>query len=394
MAKKYDFDEVIDRRGSGCVKYDGIKAGLIPLWVADMDFATPDFVMDAIGKRLECPVLGYPQVPADYYKTIVKWVKGLHGWDLEEEWLRYIPGIVRGIGFAQCALLRKGDKVIIQPPVYHPFKDVSLKNGMKVLENPLVPQYGADGALVGYEMDFEGLQKCVDSGAKMLVMSNPQNPSGICWDKDTLAKVARITSKAGVVVVSDEIHSEMALKGFRHTPYASVSKAAARNSITFMAPSKTFNIAGVVSSYAIVPDPALRGRFFSFVEANELDYPSIFSIEATMAAYRKGAQWRKQMLRYVEGNIDFVEKYLKTNIPQVRVLRPQASFLVWLDFRALGLPQPKLMALLEKKARIFLNDGTMFGKEGEGYARLNVGCPRSVIGQALDQLAAALEMKR
>lgn len=391
MAKKYNFDEVIDRRGSGCVKYDGIaKKNLIPMWVADMDFATPDFVIDAIRHRLECPVLGYPQVPADYYKTIAKWVKGLHGWEVEEQWLRYIPGIVKGIGLAQCALLQKGDKVIIQPPVYFPFKDVSEKNGMKVLENPLVPQYGADGALTGYEMDFAGLQKCVDKGAKMLVMSNPQNPSGICWSKETLEKVARITSKAGVLVISDEIHSEMALKGYKHIPYVCSCKAAARNSITFMAPSKTFNIAGIVSSYAVVPDPAVRKKFFNFLEANEMDFPSIFSIEATMAAYKKGGEWRRQMLRYVEGNIDFVEDFLKTNIPQIKTLRPQASFLVWLDCRGLGLPQPKLMKLLENKAHIFLNDGTMFGKEGEGYVRLNVGCPRSVIGQALEQLAAAV----
>ena len=391
MVKKYDFDGIIDRRGSGCIKYDGLKdRKLIPMWIADMDFATPDFVIDAIRKRLECPVLGYPQVPADYYGTIAGWVRKLHGWAVEEGWLRYIPGIVKGIGLAQCVLLSKGDRVVIQPPVYHPFRDVSEKNGMKVLENPLLPLYDAEGTLTGYEMDLEGLRKCAKKGARMLILSNPQNPAGICWDRKTLEAVAAIASETGMIVVSDEIHAEMAHKGFTHIPYASVSKAAAKNSISFMAPSKTFNIAGIVSSYTIVPDPAMRKKFFSFLDANEIDFPSIFSIEAAMAAYRHGASWRRQMLKYVESNIDFVEDYLRNNIPQVKMLRPQASFLVWMDFRALGLPQARLMEMLEKKARIFLNDGTMFGKEGEGYARLNVGCPRSVLEQALDQLAAAV----
>lgn len=389
MIRKYDFDEVIDRRGSGCIKYDAIKKkDVIPMWIADMDFATPDFVLDAMRKRMDNPVFGYAKIPDNYYSTIAGWVEGLHGWKVDEEWICYIPGIVKGIGFALCAMLQKGDKVIIQPPVYPPFRNVPLGNGMKLLENPLLPQYDGNGALKGYEMDLEGLQKCVDKGAKILVMSNPHNPAGICWSRETLEKVAEITSKAGVIVISDEIHAEMALKGHKHIPYASVSKAAAKNSITFMAPSKTFNIAGIVSSYAIVPNPVLRKKFFGFIKANEIDFPSIFSIEATMAAYSKGASWRRQMLAYVEGNIDFLEKYLKENIPQVRIARPQASFLVWVDLRALALPQDKLMALLENKARLVLSDGTIFGKEGTGFVRLNVGCPRCILEQALGRLAA------
>lgn len=390
---QYDFDEIIDRRGSGCIKYDSMDHDdVIPLWIADMDFATPDFVMDAIRKRLACPVLGYPQVPAGYFDVIADWVSELHGWKIRKEWLTYIPGIVKGIGLAQHALLEKGDKVIIQSPVYHPFRAVTERNGMKVLENPLLPQYDAEGTLTGYEIDLNGLRKCVGKGAKMLVLANPHNPAGICWSRETLREVARIASDAGVIVVSDEIHSEMTLKGYAHTPYASVSRSAAKNSITFMAPSKTFNIAGVVSSYAIVPDAALRKKFYGFLNANELDYPSIFSIEATMAAYREGGEWRRQMLEYVEANVDFVQDYLAANLPQVRMLRPQASFLVWMDFRRLGLSQRELMELLTERVRICLNDGSIFGKEGVGYARLNVGCPRSVLKQALDRLADALKL--
>lgn len=391
MACKCEFDELIPRKGSGCVKYDRIPDGLIPLWVADMDFKTPDFIIDAIKKRLECPVLGYPFIPDCYFKTIASWVRKLHGWDVRPEWMCYVPGIVKGIGLVECNMLHKGDKVIIQSPVYHPFRIVSEKNGMQVLCNPLIPVY-EDGRLVNYEMDFDGLERCIDEGGKALILSNPQNPSGVCWSRQTLERLAQLTSERGVLVISDEIHAEMAHKGFRHIPYASVSEAAASNSITFMSPSKTFNIAGVVSSYAIAPNQELRERFFSFMNANELDYPSIFSIEATLAAYRQGAVWRRKMLRYIEGNIKYVDRYLRRNIPQIKAMIPQASFLIWLDCRALGLTQKKLMALLEKKAGLYLNDGSMFGSEGEGFVRLNVGCPRSTLETALESLKEALSV--
>lgn len=385
---KYDFDEMIDRRGTGCVKFDKAPKGLIPLWVADMDFRTPDFVMDAIRRRLDCPILGYPFIPKDYFPTIARWVRNLHGWEVDPDWMCFVPGIVKGIGLAECAFLARGSKVIIQPPVYHPFRIVSQKNGMEVLYAPLKP-VEEKGRLIGYEMDFDALERCIDAGGKVLILSNPQNPAGICWSRATLERLSEITSERGVLVVSDEIHAEMVHKGFRHVPYASVSEAAAMNSITFMAPSKTFNIAGVVSSYAIIPNPEIRQRFFAFMDANELDYPSIFSIEATLAAYRKGAAWRRQMLRYVEGNIAFVDAYLRRNIPQVKALLPQASFLMWLDCRELGMSQKNLMYFLKRKAGLYLNDGSMFGDEGIGFVRLNVGCPRSVLSQALEQLRSA-----
>ncbi len=391
---KYDFDEIVNRNGSDCIKWDKVRKGLIPMWIADMDFRTPDFIMDAISQRLECPVMGYPLVPKDYFPTIARWVKKLHGWSVDPSWMCYVPGIVRGIGLVECALLQKGAKVIIQPPVYNPFNDVSAKNGMEVLRNPLREVRAEDGSISGYEMDFESLEHCIDAGGRLLVLANPHNPAGICWSRETLVRLAEITSKRGVIVISDEIHSEMAHKGFTHIPYASVSEAAASNSITFMAPSKTFNIAGIVSSYAIVPNPELRQKFFSFMDANELDYPPIFPIVATMAAYRKGAPWRRAMLRYVEGNIAYVDGFLKRNVPQIKVLKPQASFLMWLDCRGLGMTQEKLMVFLKKEAGLYLNDGTVFGPEGEGFVRMNLGCPRSVVEKAMAQLAGAVAGRR
>lgn len=389
----YNFDEIIERKGTGCVKYDKTPKGLIPLWVADMDFATPDFVMEAIRHRLDCPVLGYPFIPKDYFPTIARWVKNLHGWDVDPEWMCYVPGIVKGIGLVESSFLKPGDKVITQPPIYHPFRIVSEKNGMEVFRAPLKPVY-EEGRLVAYEMDFDALEKCISAGGKVLLLSNPQNPSGVCWSRGTLERLAELTSARGVLVISDEIHAEMAHKGFTHVPYASVSEAAAMNSITFMAPSKTFNIAGVVSSYAIVPNPEIRSKFFAFMDANELDYPSIFSIEATLAAYRKGAAWRRQMLKYVEDNISYVDKYLRKYVPEVKAMLPQASFLIWLDCRELGMSQKSLMYFLKRKAGLYMNDGSMFGEEGRGFVRLNVGCPRSVLVKAMEQLRAAVESIR
>jgi len=382
---KYNFDKIIDRRGSGCIKYDTVCKDVIPLWIADMDFETPDFILDAIRRRLECPVLGYPCVPKDYLPTVAKWVKRLHGWNVSPKHICYVPGIVKGIAMVQHLFLTPGSKVIIQPPVYHPFRIVSEKLGNEVLLNPLIEL--PDGH---YDMDFDGLENCIANGGKMLVLSNPQNPSGQCWSEQTLRRLAEITSRHGVLVISDEIHAEMAHKGFRHIPYASVSPSAASNSITFMAPSKTFNIAGIVSSYAIVPNDELRAKFFAFMEATELDFPSIFSIEATMAAYKKGADWRRQMMRYVEGNVAYVSRYVRKNLPGIKVVEPQASFLIWLDCRGLGLSQKALIRLFQSKAKLYLNDGAMFGKEGEGFLRLNVGCPRSVLETAMHNLSEAL----
>lgn len=390
----YDFGELVDRHGTGCAKYDSLPSGIrrkdiIPLWIADMDFKTPDFIVDALRKRIEHPVFGYPVVPDDYFITISEWVSTLHGWSVDPHHIRYIPGIVKGIGLALNTFLSPGDKVIIQPPVYHPFRIVSEKNGFDVLRNPLIPVY-EDGCPVDYRMDFDGLEKLIDAGAKAIILANPHNPAGICWSRETLERLAEMTAAHGVLVISDEIHGEMAHKGHKHIPYASVSRAAASNSITFMAPSKTFNIAGIVSSYTIVLSEALRSRFFGFLDANELDSPAIFPIEATMAAYKNGALWRKEMLDYVEGNIDFVMSYLSDNIPNIKALRPQASFLIWLDCRGLGLGHDELQQLFIEKAGEYLNDGSMFGEEGQGFMRLNVGCPRSMLALALERLKDAL----
>ena len=387
----YDFDHVIERRGSGALKTDALlerygDADLQALWVADMDFATPPFIIDAIKRRLDHPVLGYTVVPPKLWTSIIEWVEKLHGWKLQREWLTYIPGIVKGIGMAINVFVRPDEKVIIQPPVYHPFRLTPLGNRREVVMNPLI--HNADGS---YSMDFDNLRKVADSKCRMLILSNPHNPAGIVWSKETLVQLADICRERDIIVISDEIHSDMTLFGHRHTPFSSVSDAAAQCSITFGAPSKTFNIAGVVSSYAVVINPQLRERFYSWLNANELDDPTIFAPIATIAAFsEEGDRWRRQMLRYVEDNIDFVIDFCKSEIPQIKPFRPQASFLVWLDCRQLGLTHEQLLDLFIRKAGLALNDGAMFGIGGEGFMRLNVGCPRSLLEKALRSLKAAL----
>lgn len=386
----YDFDRYIERRGSGAIKYDGLKqwygdSELLPMWVADMDFATPDFIIDALKQRLDHPIFGYTIEPERYRPSIVEWLYNRHGWKIEGGWISFIPGIVKGIGMAISALLKPGDKIIIQPPVYHPFRMVAEHNGCEVVENPLKQE--ADGS---YTMDLEHLDS-IAAGCKMLILANPHNPVGILWSKETLIRLAEICSMHNIIVISDEIHSDMALWGGKHTPFASVSDKAAQCSITFGAPSKTFNIAGIVASYAVVPNNELRERFYGWMEGNELNQPNIFATIATIAAFDNGEQWRQEMIEYIEGNIEFVEQFCSQYIPQIKPIRPQASYLVWLDCRGLNLNHEQIVELFTQKAKLALNDGAMFGSEGCCFMRLNVGTTRAVLTTALEQLKSAVE---
>ena len=387
---EYNFDKVIDRRGTGALKTDALEerygnADLLPLWVADMDFETPPFIMEALRKRLQHPVLGYTVEPADYWPTVQEWILSHHGWQTKREWLRYIPGIVKGIGMVINVFVKPDEKVIIQPPVYHPFRLVPQGNNREVVYNPL--KENADGS---YSMDFENLAQVCDNKCKLLILSNPHNPAGILWDATTLRTLAEFCHSRGIIVVSDEIHCDMALWGLKHIPFATVSPEAAACSITFAAPSKTFNIAGVVSSYSIVPNEQLREPFYNYLKANELDEAPLFSPIATIAAFKEGEQWRREMLSYVEGNIEFLLSYCKKELPDIKPLRPQASFLVWLDCRALGLSHKRLIELFVQRAGLALNDGAMFGSGGMGFMRMNVGCPRATLLQALERLKSAI----
>lgn len=386
----YDFDKIVDRTGSGDLKHEVLaerygRADLLPLWVADMDFETPEFITDALRRRLEHSLFGYTVEPKDYWPTVQKWIKDHHGWDVKREWLSYIPGIVKGIGMVINVFTKPDEKVIIQPPVYHPFRLTPEGNGREVVYNPL--KENSNGS---YSMDFDNLEEVADDKCKVLILSNPHNPAGIVWDKDTLARLAEFCYDHNILVISDEIHCDMALWGNTHVPFATASDKAAQCSITFGAPSKTFNIAGIVSSYSIIPNDEIRNRFYTWLAANELNEAPMFSPIATIAAFKNGEQWRKAMLHYVEQNIIFMEEYCKTHLPKIKPLRPEASFLVWLDCRALGLNHEQLIDLFVNKAHLALNDGEMFGKGGAGFMRVNVGTPRAILTKALEQLTEAV----
>lgn len=386
----YDFNKIIDRSGSGDLKHEVLeerygRGDLLPLWVADMDFETPQFITDALRRRLDHSLFGYTVEPKEYWPTVQRWIRDHHQWEVPLEWFSYIPGIVKGIGMVINVFTNPDEKVIIQPPVYHPFRLTPEGTGREVVYNPL--KENADGT---YSMDFDNLAEVADEKCRLLILSNPHNPAGIVWGRETLARLADFCYDRGIIVISDEIHCDMALWGNKHVPFATASEKAAQCSITFGAPSKTFNIAGIVSSYSIVPNPEIRKKFYSWLAANELNEAPMFSPIATIAAFEQGEQWRKAMLAYVEDNIRYVENYCCEHLPMIRPLRPEASFLVWLDCRKLGLNHDRLIDLFVNKARLALNDGEMFGKGGEGFMRMNVATPRAILTQALSQLKDAV----
>ncbi len=386
---KYNFDTIIERRGSGAIKTDVLeerfgRGDLMAAWVADMDFATPSFIIDALKQRLEHPILGYTKEPEDYRPSIIDWEKQIHGWEIQPEWISYIPGIVKGIGMVINVFTKPGNDVVIMPPVYHPFRITAEMNGRKVVNIPLL--MNASGR---YHMDFDALDRLNTKGG-VLILSNPHNPGGTMWSREELARLATICKRKNLLVISDEIHADMALWGKNHVPFATVSEEAAQNSITFCAPSKTFNIPGIVSSFSIVPDKEIREKFYHWLEANEFGDAPLLSHIATVAAYCKGNEWRRDMLAYIEDNIRFTEEFFKENVKGIKTLRPDASFLVWLDCRELGLTQEALVDLFVNKAKVALNDGSMFGKEGNGFMRLNVATPRETLHEILSRIAEAV----
>ena len=388
---QYDFDRIIDRRGTDALKIDALptiwgRDDLLPLWVADMDFATPPFVLDELRKRLQCEVLGYTVRTPRWAASIVAWQKERYGWTIAPEWLNFVPGIVPGIALVINCFTRPGDAILIQPPVYHPYFHVPQNLGRVVRESPLDL---VDGQ---YSIDFERFERDV-KGCSLFLLCHPHNPGGRVWTAEELRRMAEICHREGVVVVSDEIHADLTLPPYSHVPFASVSAEAEQNCITLMSPSKAFNMAGLTSSYSIIGNEALRIRFHQYLEHSELNLGHAFAFGSVAAAYSNGTEWLDQMLAYVKGNIDYVEQTLAEEIPLIGMLRPQASYLVFLDCRKLGLSQEELNRLFVDEARLALNDGAMFGKEGEGFMRLNVASPRSVIVEAMRRLKEAVDRK-
>lgn len=386
---KYNFDEIIDRHNTDAIKIERCKAlfgtdDLLPLWVADMDFRTPDFIVETLKKRCEHPIFGYSKYPNGFFSAITNWIKELHGWEVKNDWVGFVPGIVSGIAFAIDVYSEIGDEIIIQPPIYYPFMDVVNKANRTLIFNQLKEVNGQ------FEMDFEDLEKKITTKTKMIIISNPHNPGGKAWDAATLSQLSELCAKHNVLVISDEIHSDIVLYNKKHVSFAAISETAANNSVTFIAPTKTFNMPGLVSSSYIIPNDQIRRKYAQYLEKIEQTGGNIFAYVATKAAYENGAEWRKQMLEYIQGNLEYVTEFLKTNIPQIVPMKPEATYLLWLDCRKLKMSTDNLHTFFAQKAGLGVNKGTIFGPGGEYHLRLNVACPLSILQKAMKQLKEAL----
>jgi len=381
MMKIYNCDEIIDRTNTNCIKYDARTTffgtdQLLPLWVADMDFRTPDFIVEAIKERADKDIFGYTFRGDSYNQAIVNWLKRRHNWYIKPEWISFSPGVVAGLTMAIEAFSEPGDGVIIQPPVYFPFFD-SVKGTERVLiENPLRIENGR------YYFDFEDLKNKITPHTRLLLLSNPQNPGGMAWTESELSELAQICIEHKIVIISDEIHSDLIFEGSRHTPLAGISDEIAQNCVVCMAPSKTFNTAGLTTSFVVIPNKRHLAAYDRVLRLPHLHMGNIFGTVALEAAYTQGDEWLAQLMKYLKSNYDLLEHFFNANLPKVKVMRPDATYLIWLDFSAYGLPDEELNQKLINGG-VGLNRGVQFGKQGRGYMRINIGCPSSVLQEAL-----------
>ena len=387
--KQYNFDEIIDRKGTDCFKWDALQAmygrgDVTPMWVADMDFRSPDFVMEAIRKRCDHEVLGYTMPSEGYWQAATTWLDRHYNIQATKNDLHFIPGIVAGIAYTLLCLTKPGDKILVTTPVYPPFINLPKESGRELVCSPLKIKNGC------FEIDFEDFEHKVE-GCKIFIMSNPHNPAGTIWGTDVLRRIADICERHNVIVISDEIHADLTLPGHHHVSYSTVSETAKRNSITFMAPSKTFNIAGLGSSICYIADADLRKHFYGWLDALGIAGGNIFAFTAAESAFRDGEEWLQQMLGYLHENVRTLEQFLQERMPRVKAVLPEASYLAWLDFSNYGMTHEELKDKLLNEAKVALNDGTTFGgKMYEHCFRLNIGCPRQMLLDALNRIADAM----
>jgi cystathionine beta-lyase len=399
---KYNFDVEVDRRNSNSVKWEFMQSGkdlltfehtqrffgddrILPMWVADMDFKCPQPVVDALTARAQHGIYGYSAPTQEFYRSVVQWMQRRHGWEISPEWICITPGVVPALNMLVRAFVSYGDRVLIQPPVYYPFYGAIENNNAELALNPLVYRDGR------YRMDFKCLEvSCSDPKVKLAILCNPHNPVGRVWTREELTQFGEICIDNNVLVVSDEIHGDLIYKGHTFTPFANVSEVFARNSATCTSPSKTFNLAGLQTSCIVIPNHDLRSRFERILQSNGLFGIGTFGVVALQAAYDHGEEWLVQLLEYIEGNLDYLEQYVAEHIPQLTVVRPEGTYLVWLDCRRLQLGKWELKRFMLEEARVYLDEGFIFGPEGEGFERINIACPRAVLVEALDRIRQAV----
>lgn len=380
----YSFDKIVDRDRTSNVKYDMRnsyfgKSDLLPMWVADMDFETPYFIREAVIERAKHPIYGYSFRTEDYFQSIIKWVKKRHNWKIEKDWILSSPGIVPALNFAVHAYTNPGDGIIVQPPVYFPFFNAIKNNGRKIVYNQLKLQDNT------YQFDFEDLNKKAKE-AKMLFLCSPHNPVSRCWTKDELRELADICIKNNLIIISDEIHNDLVLPDFKHYPMATLSEEIANLTVTCIAPSKTFNLAGLATSSLIISNEGLRKKLNDKLEEFHISGINLFGMIASEAGYTYGDKWLDEMLHYLQGNFDLLESTLNNEFETISLVKPEATYLAWIDFRKTGMKDEDIKNRLINKAELGLSHGPMFGPGGEGFQRMNLAAPRLFVHEAIGRL--------
>lgn len=389
-----DFDTVPNRRGTNCFKYDfaremGMPEDVLPLWVADMDFPTAPAVLERLHALAEHGIFGYTGVKDAYFSAVHNWYAQRFGWETQRSWLVTTPGVVFAIAIAIRAFTQKGDAILIQQPVYYPFANKVTENDRQLVVNPLVLKNGR------YEMDFADMErKIVDYHVKMLLLCSPHNPVGRVWTKEELLRVGEICQKHGVLVVSDEIHADFTYAGHTHRVFASVKSEFADFTITCTAPSKTFNLAGLQNSNIFIPNRQLRHAYKKELSACGCGGTNCMGMAACQAAYEAGADWLEQLKQYLAGNLAYIRQFLREKLPEIALIEPEGTYLVWLDLRKLGLTEQQQRQLIVQDAKLWLDTGTLFGQGGEGFERINIACPRTTIEQAMQRLEHAVHKTR
>ncbi len=385
----YNFDTIVDRINTYSIKWDIDELpeacrDAIPMWIADMDFACSPDIVKAIQTRAEHPIYGYTKRSENYYQSFIDWMRHRNGWSIEKDWILFSPGVVPALNLAVLAYTQPGDKVIIQPPVYNPFSAAVLNNSRQLVENPLIIRDGR------YTMDFEDLERKIDPQTKLLILCNPHNPVGRVWTRGELSELIDICSSRNILIISDEIHSDIILGTEVHRCTASLSDRAAAITITLTAPNKTFNLAGLQIANIIIPNSELRKAFMQQATNIGLNLTNTFGMVAQEAAYTKGEPWLEELLSYLKENYATLKSFIETRMPSLKVFPLEGTYLPWLDCRGLGLSDSELQDLFLKKAKLWLDDGTMFGTGGSGFMRINIACPRSLLIKALEQLENAI----
>lgn len=389
----WNFDETTEREGTNCIKYDRReevfgRKDIIPMWVADMDFKSPDFVTSALQDQLKNEIYGYSFRPASYYTSIIDWLKIRHNWTIEKEWMTFTPGVVPALNFSTLAFTQPGDRIIVQPPVYFPFFSAVESHGRTLVYNQLKEEGGR------WVMDYESLVASIDDKTRMIIISNPHNPVGRVWTREELIDLADICLKNNILILSDEIHCDLILPGFRHTPFASLSEEIAASTITCIAPSKTFNLAGLSTSNVIISNPALRKTFNRIVENLHTGGGNIFGTAASVAAYTYGHKWLDALLDYIDHNVDIAEDYCRKMIPEIIPVQPEATYMIWLDCRKLGMKGKELQNFFVTRAAIGMNEGSTFGPGGDGFMRMNLGTSSKTVIKAMEQIEKAVSSLR